>query len=249
MHAEDIAVILRGRRAAVLTGAGCSTESGIPDYRGPKTRDKARNPIKFMEFVKTPEARRRYWARSVVGWPRMRAAKPNAAHAALAQLESRGVVRGVITQNVDRLHHGAGSREVIELHGALADVRCLECGHVEDRDSLQARLLGLNPGFKGRAVELAPDGDAVIDPALVDGCLQLALIWGLGVTKSQTLPLRIAELKLYAEAPFTGPLHCTLVGTSHTAQKTVSDIQVTDARGAVVLELFGVEMYAVPGGA
>ncbi len=168
MHAEDIAVILRGRRAAVLTGAGCSTESGIPDYRGPKTRDKARNPIKFMEFVKTPEARRRYWARSVVGWPRMRAAKPNAAHAALAQLESRGVVRGVITQNVDRLHHGAGSREVIELHGALADVRCLECGHVEDRDSLQARLLGLNPGFKGRAVELAPDGDAVIDPALVE---------------------------------------------------------------------------------
>ncbi len=169
MHTtDDIAEIVAARRCVVLTGAGCSTESGIPDYRGPKTREKARNPIKFMEFVKTPEARRRYWARSVVGWPRMKLARPNAAHAALAALESLGFVDAVLTQNVDRLHHGAGSREVIELHGSLAEVRCLDCGHVEDRDALQARLLGLNPGFKATATELAPDGDAVVDPALVD---------------------------------------------------------------------------------
>ena len=169
MHtADDIAELVATRGCVVLTGAGCSTESGIPDYRGPKTREKARNPIKFMEFVKTPEARRRYWARSVVGWPRMKLARPNAAHAALAALEERGFVDALLTQNVDRLHHGAGSREVVELHGALADVRCLDCGHVEDRDALQARLLGMNPGFKATATELAPDGDAVIDPALVE---------------------------------------------------------------------------------
>jgi NAD-dependent SIR2 family protein deacetylase len=168
MHAaDDIAELVARGRCVVLTGAGCSTESGIPDYRGPKTREKARNPIKFMEFVKTPEARRRYWARSMVGWPRMKRARPNAAHAALAALEERGLVDALLTQNVDRLHHGAGSREVVELHGALADVRCLDCGHVEDRDALQARLLGMNPGFGVASAELAPDGDAVVDPALV----------------------------------------------------------------------------------
>lgn len=169
--------MLRERRAVVLTGAGCSTESGIPDYRGPGTRRRARNPIQHRDFLRRAEVRQRYWARAVIGWPRLRAAEPNAAHHALARLERAGRVRGLITQNVDRLHHAAGSREVVELHGALAEVRCLGCGGIEDRDTLQRRLLELNPGFAGRRAELAPDGDAELEADAVaafrvPGCLR-----------------------------------------------------------------------------
>lgn len=161
--------LLRGRRLAVLTGAGCSTESGIPDYRGPETARRARNPVQFKAFVSDPEARRRYWARSVVGWPRFRAARPNLGHAALAALERAGAALGLITQNVDRLHHAAGSRRVVELHGALHEARCLTCGARERRDDVQARLLEANPGYDVRAAELAPDGDAELPQALIDG--------------------------------------------------------------------------------
>jgi NAD-dependent deacetylase sirtuin 4 len=152
--------LLRGRRIVVLTGAGCSTESGIPDYRGPGTRARARNPIQHMEFLSRPEVRARYWARSLIGWPRFSQARPNAAHHALAALERDGHVLGLITQNVDRLHHAAGSTRIIELHGALAEVRCLSCGQREARAELQERLLALNPGFMEQQVELRPDGDA-----------------------------------------------------------------------------------------
>jgi NAD-dependent deacetylase sirtuin 4 len=152
--------LLRGRRIVVLTGAGCSTESGIPDYRGPGTRARARNPIQHMEFLSRPEVRVRYWARSLIGWPRFSQARPNAAHHALAALERDGHVLGLITQNVDRLHHAAGSTRIIELHGALAEVRCLSCGQREARAELQERLLALNPGFMEQQVELRPDGDA-----------------------------------------------------------------------------------------
>jgi NAD-dependent deacetylase sirtuin 4 len=144
----------------VLTGAGCSTESGIPDYRGPGTRARARNPIQHMEFLTRPEVRVRYWARSLVGWPRISAARPNAAHHALAAMEREGHVLGLITQNVDRLHHAAGSTRVIELHGALADVRCLSCGERDSRVAVQERLLALNPSFLEQQVEFRPDGDA-----------------------------------------------------------------------------------------
>ena len=156
----ELVDLLEDLRVVVLTGAGCSTESGIPDYRGPKTRQKTRNPIQYRQFVDTKEARRRYWARSMVGWPRMQQAQPNAAHRALVALEEAGVVRGVITQNVDRLHHSAGSRRVVELHGALAEVRCLDCHDIEARDGLQERLHELNPEWGARNAELAPDGDA-----------------------------------------------------------------------------------------
>ncbi|MCO5167718.1 MAG: NAD-dependent protein deacetylase [Planctomycetes bacterium] len=161
--------LLRGRRLAVLTGAGCSTESGIPDYRGEGTARRARSPVQLAAFLADPEARRRYWARGAAGWPRLRAARPNAAHTALAALEARGVVAGLITQNVDRLHTAAGSREVIELHGALHEARCLGCGAREARDALQERLLRENPGFEARAAEALPDGDAALPAALVEG--------------------------------------------------------------------------------
>jgi NAD-dependent SIR2 family protein deacetylase len=157
---EALASLFRGRRLVVLTGAGCSTESGIPDYRGPGTRARARNPIQHREFLTKPEVRARYWARSLLGWPRFSSARPNAAHEALAAMEREGRVLGLITQNVDRLHHVAGSQRVIELHGALARVRCLDCEAVEPRAELQDRLLALNPGFAERSAELLPDGDA-----------------------------------------------------------------------------------------
>ncbi|AKQ67804.1 NAD-dependent protein deacetylase of SIR2 family [Myxococcus hansupus] len=157
---EALAALLRRRRTVVLTGAGCSTESGIPDYRGPGTRARARNPIQHREFMTRPEVRARYWARSLMGWPRFSSARPNAAHAALAALEQAGHVPGLITQNVDQLHHAAGSSRVIELHGALARVRCLTCGAQERRVDLQERLLALNPDFSHEVLELRPDGDA-----------------------------------------------------------------------------------------
>src|SRR5688572_611540 len=159
---DDVLAMLRGRRVVALTGAGCSTESGIPDYRGPDTPPRARPPIQHREFVDHAAARRRYWARSVLGWPRLAAAEPNAGHRALAALEEAGVIAGLITQNVDGLHGRAGSRDVVELHGALARVRCLACGAVTTRDELQQRLLRANPEWpdRARSVAIAPDGDA-----------------------------------------------------------------------------------------
>lgn len=164
----ELARLLAGRRVAALTGAGCSTESGIPDYRGPETARRARNPVQYRAFLDSAAARRRYWARSFLGWPRMAAARPNPAHLALAALERAGALAGVITQNVDRLHHAAGSARVIELHGALSEVRCLGCGAIEHRDSVQARLAVLNPGFAAWRVEHAPDGDAELDGEIVE---------------------------------------------------------------------------------
>lgn len=161
--------LLDGRRIAVLTGAGCSTESGIPDYRGPVTRRRARNPVQYRAFMRDPEARRRYWARAVVGWGRFAGKHPNAAHRALAALEQAGVVRGLVTQNVDRLHQRAGSSAVVELHGALAEVRCTACHHVEPRGAVQRRLLALNPGWTELHAEMAPDGDAELDDDSIAG--------------------------------------------------------------------------------
>ena len=161
---EHLAWVLRGRRVVALTGAGCSTESGIPDYRGPG-RAAVRKPIQHLEFVTRPEVRARYWARSVLGWPRFANPRPNSAHRALADLERAGILAGVITQNVDRLHQSAGSTRVIELHGALARVRCLACGAAVARSALQHRLMEMNPGFADAyAAELRPDGDADLPP-------------------------------------------------------------------------------------
>jgi NAD-dependent deacetylase sirtuin 4 len=157
---ERLVALMAGRRLVALTGAGCSTESGIPDYRGAGRPQPARAPIQHDAFLRRPEVRQRYWARATVGWARFSLARPNAAHHALAALEQAGVLAGVITQNVDRLHHEAGSRRVVELHGALADVLCLDCGATEPRAEVQDRLLAVNPGWLDRAAALAPDGDA-----------------------------------------------------------------------------------------
>jgi NAD+-dependent protein deacetylase sirtuin 4 len=175
----DVADLIRGRRAIVLAGAGCSTESGIPDYRGSSARLRARSPIQYGEFIGRAAARQRYWARSVIGWPRLATARPNPAHLALAHLEAAGAATGVITQNVDGLHHAAGSRRVVELHGSLTGVRCLDCYQVVARADLQHRLVADNAAWldqlRGEAdsspaaawvyqrrsgVVAAPDGDA-----------------------------------------------------------------------------------------
>jgi NAD-dependent SIR2 family protein deacetylase len=152
--------LLEGR-VAVLTGAGVSTDSGIPDYRGPETARRARNPVRFAQFVGDAGWRQRYWARATVGWRRVADATPNHGHRALAEMAPRLV--GLITQNVDGLHQAAGSLDVNELHGSLHRVVCLACGTREPRAELQERLELANPGFATRAVEVAPDGDAELD--------------------------------------------------------------------------------------
>ncbi len=163
---RELVALLFGKRLAVLTGAGCSTESGIPDYRGPKTRALARNPIQYRAFLRDPQARARYWARSMIGWPKMRDAVPNAAHRSLTDLESAGLLTGLVTQNVDGLHGTAGSRNVIELHGRLREVRCLDCGVIERRDDVQGRLQSLNPHYVATVQGFAPDGDADTEVSL-----------------------------------------------------------------------------------
>jgi NAD-dependent SIR2 family protein deacetylase len=156
--------VLAARPLVALTGAGMSTDSGIPDYRGPGSP--RRTPMTYGEFVSGPQAQQRYWARSHVGWTRMDRAAPNAGHRAVAALEHAGVLRGLITQNVDGLHRDAGSNAVIDLHGRIADVVCLGCRRISPRAALQERLDALNPGFveaAGPAIEAAPDGDAVLE--------------------------------------------------------------------------------------
>ncbi|MBU4337508.1 MAG: NAD-dependent deacetylase [Actinobacteria bacterium] len=155
--------LLAGRRFVVLTGAGVSTDSGIPDYRGPDSPP--RRPMTYQQFVSDEAFRRTYWARNHVGWRHVHRTLPNDGHRALARLEQRGLVSGLITQNVDLLHEQAGSATVIDLHGRYDRVVCLRCGHRYSRAEVAARLDELNPGFAADVadVEIAPDADAVIE--------------------------------------------------------------------------------------
>jgi len=149
---------LAGRRIAVLTGAGVSTDSGIPDYRGKGAP--ARTPMTVQQFLTSELARRRYWAGSHLGWRRFAAAEPNSGHLALAELERTGRASGVVTQNVDGLHLRAGSRRVVELHGTMRRIMCLQCGQVFDRRDLSARVEADNPWLRvDDALPLGPDGD------------------------------------------------------------------------------------------
>jgi len=159
-----LAELLARHRVLVLTGAGISTESGIPDYRGPTAPKRVRPPMQYKEFVGSEDARRRYWSRSVLGWSRFTSARPAAAHLALTELEKQGRIAGLITQNVDRLHHRAGHQRVVELHGALEDVRCLECDNIVARSSLQTALLAKNPALAGLTAQPIADGDADFEP-------------------------------------------------------------------------------------
>lgn len=164
MEAPELVSVLAGQRIAVLTGAGVSTDSGIPDYRGPDSPPS--NPMTIRQFTSDPVFRQRYWARNHVGWRHMDATLPNAGHRALANLEAAGAVSGVITQNVDLLHTKAGSQTVVNLHGTYAQVACLGCGHTLTRADLAEQLEALNPGFGERAVgaiAVAPDADAVVE--------------------------------------------------------------------------------------
>ena len=165
MEAPELVALLQGRRVAVLTGAGMSTDSGIPDYRGPDSPPS--NPMTIRQFTSDPVFRQRYWARNHVGWRHMDDTLPNAGHRALAALERAGVVSGLITQNVDLLHTKAGSRNVVNLHGTYAEVICLQCGHTMTRAALAELLEAANPGFLERAeavggIAVAPDADAVV---------------------------------------------------------------------------------------
>ena len=151
------------RRLFVLTGAGCSTGSGIPDYRDEQGAWKRTPPVTYQAFVGDRITRRRYWARSLVGWPRIAQAQPNAAHRALAALEAQGRCSQLLTQNVDGLHQAAGSRAVIDLHGRLDAVVCLGCGASSSRADVQRRLAEANPAWAGLAAGAAPDGDADLE--------------------------------------------------------------------------------------
>jgi len=143
----------------VLTGAGVSTDSGIPDYRDEHGEWKRARPVEFRPFMTKHEVRQRYWARSTVGWPIIGGARPNTAHRALAQLEARGTVPLLITQNVDGLHEAAGSRNVIDLHGRIDVVRCMQCARSLPRAELQRQLLSDNPTWADVEARVAPDGD------------------------------------------------------------------------------------------
>jgi NAD-dependent SIR2 family protein deacetylase len=153
----------------VLTGAGCSTASGIPDYRDSDGRWKVQRPTLFQEFRTSARVRKRYWARSFSGWPRVAAAEPNRAHLALRALEDGGLVRQLVTQNVDGLHQRAGSKRVIDLHGRLSRVDCLDCGLWLRRSDMQERLAAANPCLLPMAATFAPDGDAILEAELLAG--------------------------------------------------------------------------------
>jgi NAD-dependent SIR2 family protein deacetylase len=152
--------LVAGGDVVILSGAGLSTESGIPDYRGPSGLARRAEPMTYQTFVATAAARQRYWARSHLGWRHVAGAWPNAGHRAVAELERAGLLAGIITQNVDGLHQAAGAQQVIELHGSLDRVLCLGCGERTPRPRLDQRLRAANSGWAARAAEITPDGDA-----------------------------------------------------------------------------------------
>jgi NAD-dependent SIR2 family protein deacetylase len=164
MQAQTIREFIeQHERIFVLTGAGCSTDSGIPDYRDAGGAWKRTPPVTLQAFLGDASTRRRYWARSMLGWRRFGHARPNAVHRALACLESRGKIEILLTQNVDRLHQAAGSLEVIDLHGRMDIVRCMACENRSDRSALQDALIAANPQWIDRQARPAPDGDADLE--------------------------------------------------------------------------------------
>ena len=160
---DRIADLLADGGVLVLSGAGLSTESGIPDYRGPTGALRRSLPMTYQTFTRDPQARRRYWGRSHLGWRLVRGAQPNAGHRAVAAWASAGRLSGIVTQNVDGLHQAAGARSVVELHGNLRRVTCLGCHRRTPREELDHRLRAANPGWEARVRTVNPDGDATVD--------------------------------------------------------------------------------------
>lgn len=168
----------------VLSGAGLSTESGIPDYRGATGVARRHTPMTFQTFVGDPVARRRYWARSHLGWRTIGLARPNAGHRAVARLQRAGLVTGLITQNVDGLHTAAGSPEVVDLHGRLDRVVCLGCGDVTGREELDRRLRAVNPDFDLAVDTVNPDGDVELTDVQAAGFRTVDCVrCGIGMVK------------------------------------------------------------------
>jgi NAD-dependent SIR2 family protein deacetylase len=169
---------------AVLTGAGLSTESGIPDYRGPSGVARKATPMTYQTFMRDVEARRRYWARSYVGWRAFARAEPNAGHHAVTVLERAGLLTGIVTQNVDGLHQASGATNVIDLHGRLSRVICMDCGNTISRVEFDRRLAEANPEFTAAATAINPDGDVDLDDAHVSAFRFVACsMCGTGVLK------------------------------------------------------------------
>jgi NAD-dependent SIR2 family protein deacetylase len=237
---DDALALLTGRRFLALTGAGVSTDSGIPDYRGPNSP--ARMPMTFSEFVSGPQAQQRYWARSHLGWSRMRRAEPNAGHRALAALEAAGRVRMLITQNVDGLHEAAGSRSMVALHGRIADVVCLGCRRQTRRAALHARLGDLNPGWADRHADVAvrPDGDVDLSDTrgfVVPGCESCGgvlkpdvVFFGENVPKP-----RVERCYAAVDALSTGSDVLLALGTSLTVMSGFRFVRHAAKRGVPVL--------------
>ncbi|HEV2887790.1 MAG TPA: NAD-dependent protein deacetylase [Jatrophihabitans sp.] len=207
-----LARLIGGGGVLVLSGAGISTESGIPDYRGPTGRLHPATPMTFQEFTGSPAARQRYWARSHRGWQRIQHARPNDGHQAVARLQRAGLVSGVITQNVDGLHQAAGAREVIELHGGLDRVICLSCRMLSDRDELDERLSAANPRARDADAQSAgpvkPDGDVELaEPEIAEFRVVDCLDCGAGPLKPDVVffgenvpPERVARCYALVEA-------------------------------------------------
>ncbi len=166
---QELAALVAGGDVMVLSGAGLSTESGIPDYRGPSGVMRRSGPMTYQTFTGDPLARRRYWARSHVGWRTIGRAAPNCGHRAVAHLQQQGLLSGIVTQNVDGLHQAGGARGVVELHGNLAGVVCLGCGAGSSRAELDRRLRAANPDFDARVTAVNPDGDVDLADDALDG--------------------------------------------------------------------------------
>jgi NAD-dependent SIR2 family protein deacetylase len=173
---EPLAELVAGGDVVVLSGAGLSTDSGIPDYRGATGSLRRHTPMTYQTFTRDPRGRQRYWARSFVGWRQIHAARPNDGHRAVADLQAAGLVDAVITQNVDGLHQAGGARDVVELHGGLDRTVCLTCGDVADRGELDERLRAVNPDFGPRVEEVNPDGDAELPEDLLDGFVMVGCL-------------------------------------------------------------------------
>ncbi|WAL93736.1 NAD-dependent protein deacetylase [Streptomyces sp. Je 1-369] len=244
----DLSAVVAAVRAGgvvVLSGAGLSTESGIPDYRGEHGSFRRNHvPMTFQEFTGGDEARRRYWARSQLGRRAMAAARPNAGHRAVAALTEAGLVTGVITQNVDGLQQAAGARDVVELHGSLDRVICLDCGAAEDRATLDDRLRAANPGFeavaaRNRAAQVNPDGDVDLPAEAVSGFRTVACTaCGTGVLKPDVVffgenvpPERVAARRSLVDGATT----LLVLGSSLTVMSGLRFVRQAARSGTPVL--------------